>query len=28
MRLSTIHYVGSAVCFLLGALTAYQIVAG
>jgi Ca2+/H+ antiporter, TMEM165/GDT1 family len=26
MRLSTIHYVGSAVCFLLAALTAFQIV--
>jgi putative Ca2+/H+ antiporter (TMEM165/GDT1 family) len=28
MRLSTIHYAGSAVCFLLAALTAYQIVTG
>ena len=28
MRLSTIHYVGSAVCFLLAAVTAYQVVAG
>ncbi len=28
MRLSTIHYVGAAVCFLLALLTAYQIVAG
>ena len=28
MRLSTIHYIGSAVCFLLAGLTAYQIVAG
>jgi len=28
MRLSTIHYVGSAVCFLLAAVTAYQIVTG
>ena len=28
MRLSTIHYIGSAVCFLLAALTAYQAVAG
>ena len=28
LRLSTIHYVGSAVCFLLAALTAYQVVAG
>jgi len=28
MRLSTIHYVGAGVCFLLAALTAYQIVTG
>jgi putative Ca2+/H+ antiporter (TMEM165/GDT1 family) len=28
MRLSTIHYVGAGVCFLLAAITAYQIVAG
>jgi Ca2+/H+ antiporter, TMEM165/GDT1 family len=28
MRLSTIHYVGSAVCFLLAGVTAYQVVAG
>jgi putative Ca2+/H+ antiporter (TMEM165/GDT1 family) len=28
MRLSTIHYVGSAVCFLLAAVTAYQVIAG
>ena len=28
MRLSTIHYVGAAVCFLLAGLTAYQIVTG
>jgi Ca2+/H+ antiporter, TMEM165/GDT1 family len=28
MRLSTIHYVGSAVCFLLAAVTAYQVVTG
>jgi Ca2+/H+ antiporter, TMEM165/GDT1 family len=28
LRLSTIHYVGAAVCFLLAALTAYQIIAG
>jgi putative Ca2+/H+ antiporter (TMEM165/GDT1 family) len=28
LRLSTIHYVGSAVCFLLAALTGYQILAG
>jgi putative Ca2+/H+ antiporter (TMEM165/GDT1 family) len=28
MRLSTIHYVGSAVCFLLAGVTAYQIVTG
>jgi putative Ca2+/H+ antiporter (TMEM165/GDT1 family) len=28
MRLSTIHYVGAAVCFLLAAVTAYQIVTG
>ena len=28
MRLSTIHYIGSAVCFLLAGLTAYQAVAG
>jgi putative Ca2+/H+ antiporter (TMEM165/GDT1 family) len=26
LRLSTIHYVGAAVCFLLAALTAYQII--
>ncbi len=28
MRLSTIHYIGSGVCFLLAGLTAYQAVAG
>ena len=28
MRLSTIHYIGSAVCFLLAGLTAYQTVTG
>jgi putative Ca2+/H+ antiporter (TMEM165/GDT1 family) len=28
MRLSTIHYVGAAVCFLLAAVTAYQVVTG
>ena len=28
LRLSTIHYVGAAVCFLLAAVTAYQAVAG
>jgi putative Ca2+/H+ antiporter (TMEM165/GDT1 family) len=28
MRLSTIHYVGSAVCLLLAGVTAYQVVAG
>jgi putative Ca2+/H+ antiporter (TMEM165/GDT1 family) len=28
LRLSTIHYVGAAVCFLLALLTAYQIVTG
>jgi putative Ca2+/H+ antiporter (TMEM165/GDT1 family) len=28
MRLSTIHYVGAGVCFLLAAITAYQIVTG
>ena len=28
MRLSTIHYVGAAVCFLLAGVTAYQIAAG
>ncbi len=28
LRLSTIHYVGSAVCFLLAGLTAYQVVTG
>jgi len=28
MRLSTIHYVGAAVCFLLAGITAYQIVTG
>ncbi len=28
MRLSTIHYIGAAVCFLLAGLTAYQVVAG
>jgi putative Ca2+/H+ antiporter (TMEM165/GDT1 family) len=28
LRLSTIHYVGSAVCFLLAAITAYQVFAG
>ena len=28
LRLSTIHYVGAAVCLLLALLTAYQIVSG
>jgi len=28
LRLSTIHYVGAAVCFLLAAVTAYQVIAG
>ena len=28
LRLSTIHYVGAAVCFLLAAATAYQVVTG
>jgi putative Ca2+/H+ antiporter (TMEM165/GDT1 family) len=28
LRLSTIHYVGAAVCFVLAAVTAYQVVAG
>ena len=28
MRLSTIHYVGASVCFLLAGLTAYQIITG
>jgi putative Ca2+/H+ antiporter (TMEM165/GDT1 family) len=28
MRLSTIHYVGAAVCFLLACLTAYQVLTG
>jgi putative Ca2+/H+ antiporter (TMEM165/GDT1 family) len=28
MRLSTIHYVGAGVCFLLAGLTAYQLIAG
>jgi Ca2+/H+ antiporter, TMEM165/GDT1 family len=28
MRLSTIHYVGAAVCFVLAAITAYQVIAG
>jgi Ca2+/H+ antiporter, TMEM165/GDT1 family len=28
LRLSTIHYAGAAVCFLLAALTAYQIATG
>jgi Ca2+/H+ antiporter, TMEM165/GDT1 family len=28
LRLSTIHYIGSAVCLLLAAVTAYQVVAG
>jgi putative Ca2+/H+ antiporter (TMEM165/GDT1 family) len=28
MRLSTIHYVGAAVCLLLAAVTAYQLVSG
>jgi putative Ca2+/H+ antiporter (TMEM165/GDT1 family) len=28
LRLSTIHYVGSTVCFLLAALTLYQVIAG
>lgn len=27
LRLSTIHYVGSAVCFLLAGVTAYQVIA-
>jgi Ca2+/H+ antiporter, TMEM165/GDT1 family len=28
LRLSTIHYVGAGVCFLLAAVTSYQVVAG
>jgi putative Ca2+/H+ antiporter (TMEM165/GDT1 family) len=28
LRLSTIHYIGSAVCFLLAAVTAYQVITG
>ena len=28
LRLSTIHYVGAAVCFLLAGLTAYQLISG
>jgi putative Ca2+/H+ antiporter (TMEM165/GDT1 family) len=28
MRLSTIHYVGAAVCFLLAGVTAYQVATG
>ena len=28
LRLSTIHYVGSAVCFLLAGVTAYQLIKG
>jgi putative Ca2+/H+ antiporter (TMEM165/GDT1 family) len=28
LRLSTIHYIGSAVCFLLAAVTAYQLIRG
>jgi putative Ca2+/H+ antiporter (TMEM165/GDT1 family) len=28
MRLSTIHYVGAAVCLLLAAVTAYQLISG
>jgi putative Ca2+/H+ antiporter (TMEM165/GDT1 family) len=28
LRLSTIHYVGAAVCFLLAAVTAYQVITG
>jgi putative Ca2+/H+ antiporter (TMEM165/GDT1 family) len=28
LRLSTIHYAGAAVCFLLAAVTAYQLIAG
>ena len=28
LRLSTIHYVGAAVCFVLAAATAYQVVTG
>jgi putative Ca2+/H+ antiporter (TMEM165/GDT1 family) len=28
MRLSTIHYVGAGVCFLLAGLTAYQLISG
>jgi putative Ca2+/H+ antiporter (TMEM165/GDT1 family) len=28
MRLSTIHYVGAAVCILLAAVTAYQLITG
>jgi Ca2+/H+ antiporter, TMEM165/GDT1 family len=28
LRLSTIHYVGASVCFLLAGLTAYQVIAG
>ena len=28
LKLSTIHYVGAGVCFVLAAITAYQVVAG
>jgi putative Ca2+/H+ antiporter (TMEM165/GDT1 family) len=28
LRLSTIHYVGAAVCLVLAGVTAYQVVAG
>jgi putative Ca2+/H+ antiporter (TMEM165/GDT1 family) len=28
LRLSTIHYVGAAVCFVLAGVTAYQVIAG
>jgi Ca2+/H+ antiporter, TMEM165/GDT1 family len=28
LRLSTIHYIGAAVCFMLAAVTAYQVVTG
>jgi putative Ca2+/H+ antiporter (TMEM165/GDT1 family) len=28
LRLSTIHYIGAAVCFVLAAVTAYQVVTG
>jgi Ca2+/H+ antiporter, TMEM165/GDT1 family len=28
LRLSTIHYVGAAVCFLLAAVTTYQVISG